>query len=486
MRVAYQAGVVKALHDSGLRYSIADGASGGTMNLAALLGGLTPDQLCARWRTLDPMGFVSMRPIGSYLRFPATGALGDFDGIERHVFPHLEIDAARIRRASGIRATFNVCDFSEKIVVPVPHTEISHELLLAGISLPLATPPVRYRERFWTDAVWIRDCNLLAAVRAGANELWVAWCIGNTPRFSDGLLEQYVHMIEMSAVGKLNEELAAINELNQRISAGERPYGHDKPIVVHVIRPETPIPLDPDFLSGKVDGATLVAYGYRDASRYLAAMSPGGVALTPDATRMRDPGEGVAFREVMRGRVTFGETDPKRGARGAAAIPVVLHGTIDIDDMRAFVQDPRHRGDLNGHMEIHRKGGWLPSVKGAFGLFSPSGDRALSYMAYDMTVMIDGRPCLFRGRKHVRFAMPWRLWGATTTLYVTVHQGGEPDGEVIAAGILHLGVADLLGLLGTLHATGVLRWHKRVRACWRFLRFFAGQLVRIYVFRRPV
>lgn len=485
MRVAYQAGVVKALHDAGLRYSYADGASGGTMNLGALLGGITPDQLCTRWRTLDPMAFVSLRPLATYLRFPAAGALGDFDGFENRIFPRLGIDASHIRRAGGIRATFNVCDFTDKVVVPVPHKDISHELLLAGISLPLATPPVRYRGRYWTDAVWIRDSNLIAAVQAGANELWVAWCIGNTPEYSGGLLQQYVHMIEMAAVGTLNEELAVIADINRRIEAGELPYGHEEPVRVHAIHPEIPIPLDPDFLSGKVDGATLIAYGYRDAMRYLDSMTPQGVPLTPEATKMRDPGVGVSFREVMKGHVTFGETDPVKGSRNPAAVPVFMHGTINVDDIRTFVIDPEHSGELNGHLEIHRAGGWLPSAKGRFGLFSPSDDSALSYMVYDMNVMIDAKPCLFRGRKHVRFAMPWHLWRATTTLYVTLHEGGDPEGKVVGAGVLRLGVPELLSLIGTLHATGTLSRLGRLGACLRFFRFFAAELFRIYFLRRP-
>src|SRR5436853_2652688 len=142
MRVAYQAGALKALHDRGLRFSIADGASGGTMNLAALLSGASPDQLCTRWRTLDVPAFVSPRPFSAYLRFPATGALGDFDGIVGRVFPHLGIDLPLLTRAQGIDARFNVADFAEKQAVAIPQGEMSLELLCAGISLPLATPPV--------------------------------------------------------------------------------------------------------------------------------------------------------------------------------------------------------------------------------------------------------------------------------------------------------------------------------------------------------
>jgi hypothetical protein len=150
MRVAYQAGAVKALYDSGLRFSFADGASGGTMNLAALLSGITPDDLCRRWRGLDPVSFVSPRPLRAYSGFPVIGAFGDFDGIQHKVFPQLGIEIDKVRAARSVRATFNVCDFDDKVVVPVPHGELSLDLLLAGISLPLVTPAVRYNGRTYT------------------------------------------------------------------------------------------------------------------------------------------------------------------------------------------------------------------------------------------------------------------------------------------------------------------------------------------------
>ena len=485
MRVAYQAGIVKALHDHGLRYSYADGASGGTMNLAALLGGIDPDDLCSRWRTLRVRDFISLRSPGKYLQFPETGALGDFDGIEKCIFPHLGIDAAKIARSEGVAATFNVCNFDEKTVHAIAQKDISHELLLAGISLPIATPPVEYDGQSWTDAVWIRDCNLMAAVKAGANELWVAWCIGNTPDFKDGLLEQYVHMIEMSAVGKLNEELAEIAQINAAIAAGERPFGHTKPIVVHIIHPEIALPLDPDLLSGKIDAASLISYGYRDASRFLEHRKPSGSPLTPAATQMREPGPGVTFREVMHGKMTMGESDPDKGYANPAAFPLALHGTINVDDINAFVVDPNHYGDLNGHIEMHRVGGWFPSARGVFGLFTPAKDDSkLHYMVYAMQLHINGEDYWFNGRKHVRVAGLWRLWPATTTLYVTLHRGKDEAGEIVAAGRLHLGIAALMSLLSTFRATGNAGWWRKFGQAMKFFRFFVFELARIYIYRR--
>ncbi len=102
MRVAWQAGVLKALHEAGLRFFHADGTSGGTMNLAMILSGLTPDEMCRRWRSLPVRDFVSLLPLRDYLKGMRVPALGDADGIVQKVFPHLGIDPARVRVAQGM------------------------------------------------------------------------------------------------------------------------------------------------------------------------------------------------------------------------------------------------------------------------------------------------------------------------------------------------------------------------------------------------
>ena len=54
--------------------------------------------------------------------------------------------------------------------------------------------------------------------------------------------------------------------------------------------PEYPLPLDPDFMAGRIDASTLVDCGHPgDASRYLAGMTPGGIVLTPGSTQMKHP-----------------------------------------------------------------------------------------------------------------------------------------------------------------------------------------------------
>ena len=58
MRVAYQAGVLAALEQAGLRFHHVDGASGGTMNLSMLLGGQDRPGSTFLWGTLGRSGQV--------------------------------------------------------------------------------------------------------------------------------------------------------------------------------------------------------------------------------------------------------------------------------------------------------------------------------------------------------------------------------------------------------------------------------------------
>jgi predicted patatin/cPLA2 family phospholipase len=481
MRVAYQAGAIKALYDEGLRFSHADGASGGTINLAALLSGVSPDELCTRWRALPVKKFAALRPAAEYLHLTHISALGSADGLVQQVYPALGIDIGQIRAATGIDASFNVCRFDDKTVVPLPHTQLDQARLVAAASLPIFMPAVAAEGSTWTDAVWIKDANLLTCVARGARELWLIWCIGNTPVYRGGAFNQYVHMIEMSAVGALNQELAMIADFNARIAQGETVLGHREPIAVHVIKPEVPLPLDPDFYFGRIDAATLIDMGYCSARRALRHRTP--APLNATATAMREPGVGVTFRETMQGGFTLGATDPRSGATGQDVL--ALHATIHIEDITAFIDDPRHLSSLTGHIDFAPFGHAIPSESGAFGLFSPSGDPTLTYMVYELGFRHQGKSYYLAGKKHVHTGAPWQLWGETTTLYTLLHEGTAADGPVIGAGVLRLGVPDLFKLLATLHATNAPRSGRAAAAVWRFFKFFATELIRTYLLRRP-
>ncbi|SDW10521.1 Patatin-like phospholipase [Arthrobacter sp. cf158] len=357
MRVAWQAGVVKALAEEGLEFQHVDGTSGGILTAGMLLSGASPEEMCSLWSGVDVKDFGSALPLGDYLKGPwSLPAIGDADGILNKVFPALGIDDATIRSRAAepgaVEGSFNVVEFTEKRCHALDATAVDAQLMAAGMSLPIFLTPLRRDGKIWTDAVWVRDANVAEALRRGADEVWLIWCIGNSPYWGDGPLEQYVHMIEMSAMGALLADFEAA-------AATGREF------VLHVVRPHHPLPLDPEFYLGRVDADTLIGMGYRDARKYLDAMVPAGVAKDSSCTAMTEPAPGVRFNDTLRGELdgsplTF---------RAAVVLPSVLgaespqlSGYLEHRRFgRAFLADGRVEatGDtVTYHARIRLDGGW--------------------------------------------------------------------------------------------------------------------------------
>jgi predicted acylesterase/phospholipase RssA len=478
MRVAYQAGAIRALFDAGLVFFHADGTSGGIINLAMLLSGLTPPEMCDRWRALNVRDFVSFAPLADYLRASHLMALGDADGIVGHVFPDLGIDVERIRAARGIQGTFNVCNYTTKTNEAFDHTEIDLDLLVAGISLPIFMPPVPRGDTLYLDSVWIRDANPWEAVRRGAEEIWLVWCIGNEPEYHPGPFRQYVHMIELAANGRLFEDLDRIRELNERIEAGDAAFGQRGPIRLHVVKPEAPLPLDPDFYEGRVDADTLISMGYRDARRYLSTVAEEGLPLTPDVTRMARGRRGVMFRETLSGPFALGATDPAEGAaRGEAeGTTLELRANVDVDDVERFVDDPEHAASLTGDVSFPAFGDRVPCIGGSFNLFAPAEEPDAKEVVYELGFEHEGQTYLVAGRAHVRDDPGADLWADTTTIAVTLHEGGEAAGPIAGAGVLRLDAGDVAALASSMHATNVDSVAERAGTLARFGKWYLGQL----------
>ncbi|MBZ4329555.1 patatin-like phospholipase family protein [Corallococcus sp. AS-1-12] len=484
MRVAWQAGVLRALTDARLSFRHADGTSGGIITLAMWLSGQSPAEMCERWRTLDVKDFVSLMPLDDYARPWKLTALGDADGIIQRVFPHLGVDVDAIRANRDRAGTFNVCDFTRKTNEAIPHTDVDRDLLVAGISLPLFMPPVAKDSHLYLDSVWIQDANVMEAVRRGADEVWIVWCIGNTPRYSDGFFHQYVHMIELSANGALFAQLEQVRELNARILAGERVPGHARPITVHLIKPEHPLPLDPDFYAGHITAATLIDQGYSDACRYLAVADGRGLPLTPEITQMTEPAYDLSFRETMSGPLAMGTTDPEAGAHDGRSTPFTMHCTITIDDMEAFIRDPDHAARLVAHVQYKPLGMDLPVRDGSFNLFRATDDPRTKIMSYGLRFQANGQDYYLDGTKTLRDDPGPDLWRDTTRLYSYLHEGVDARGPVVGAGVLVLGMRELLHLVSSMHSSrgGV----EGAEMMARFGRLFLGALWDLYAPEAPV
>jgi predicted acylesterase/phospholipase RssA len=366
MRVAYQAGVLKALNELGYSFAHGDGASGGTMNLAMLISGLSPDEMCDRWRSLDVHQFASLMPITDYLESWNMTGVSSSEGIRKRVFPHLGIDIEAIRRSRSMAATFNVCNFSRKVSEVIPAEALTLDLLVAGISLPIFMPAVLIDKDWYTDAVWIKDANLMSAVAQGSEELWIVWCIGNTSAYLSGALNQYVHMIEMAANGHLFEEFNQIGELNRQFLSAS---GTQRPIRIHVIKPAFPLPLDPDFFLGRITASTLIEMGYSDTYRYVEhEMAVEGLPLDPSTTQMRLPGPGVTFRKTMTGRcpLTDGDRAPSKKHDSTESAELTLRTETRIHDLKAFAAGDLTVLQMTGNISHPLLGNTIPLIDASF------------------------------------------------------------------------------------------------------------------------
>lgn len=429
MRVAYQAGALKALLDSGLVFDHADGTSGGTMNLAMWFSGLSPDDMIERWLRLDPKQFVSFLPVSEYLQLDGPLALGDADGIVEKVFPHLGIDAEQIRQAKGLSGTFNVCNFTTKTNEVIHHEDMTLAHLVAGISLPIFMPPVRIGTDDYVDSVWIKDANLLEAVRQGAEEIWVVWCIGNSPTYRAGPFHQYVHMIELSANGSLFAELAYIRELNERIRNEDSPFGQSQPIRVHLIRPADPLPLDPAYFSGAIDARTLVARGYADASSCLKTTDL-EQALDHTSTRMRPLESSVSMREHW-----TGTWDSASSSISGASFPgehFEIEVTLFVHRLPEFLTE-RPRAEVFGRVNIGGSWSWLSS--GEFRSLA-SGD--VRTYTYQLLFSREGRTFSLEVSRRMRGGSPQELLRDLRTLSLTLRAEDNPTGPVLASARVEL------------------------------------------------
>ncbi|HEX5787787.1 MAG TPA: hypothetical protein VFY03_06380, partial [Woeseiaceae bacterium] len=305
---------------------------------------------------------------------------------------------------------------------------------------------------------------------------------GNTTDYKAGPFEQYVHMIEMSAAGGLSEEFDRIDELNRRIAAGDSPYGQQAPVVLHVVKPEYPLPLDPDLYLGRIDSGTLIAMGYADARAYLKRRTEQGVGFLPEVTQMKSSAPGISFRETMDGWFALGETDPEAGAKQgkAAGTELAMHASINIRDLDAFIANPGHQGEIIGIVDFPPLGTGIPATHGVFNLFSPAGEPDTKYMVYELGFEHGGEDYYLAGRKVVRDDPGLDMLKDTTTLFTVLHRGTDKSGEIVGAGVLTLGIEQLARLVPTMKATNAASTADAAKTLYKFGRFFLGELWSTY------
>jgi cholesterol oxidase len=156
-----------------------------------------------------------------------------------------------------------------------------------------------------------------------------------------------------------------------------------------------------------------------------------------------------------------------------------MHATVFIQDLDRFLTDPGHLGSLSGTIDYGPFGAPIDAQHGVFRLFSPTDAPDTKYMVYELAFDRDGESYYLAGHKVVRQDPGFDLWKDTTTLYTKLHKGTDATGQVVGAGILSLGVTDLIKLLGTVEVpnAGPVQ---RTESLAKFGKFFLGELWNTY------
>lgn len=455
MRGAYQAGVLAALHEAGVWFAHVDATSAGVMNLAMLLSGLTPEQMCERWRSLSARDWGAPTPA-----LPAR----------------LGVDVARVNAATGRVGTFNVGNLSTRGILSVPHQELSDELLLAAVSPPGLVPAVSLAGVDYADAAWIQNANLFEAVRRGAEEIWLVWCLGDASRYRAGVLPSHDQLLELAASGGLSATFRYLAQLNERIVGGDSPYGQRCAVRFKWIRPEHPLPRDVG--EGAVGGTTLVHLGYADAWRRLRereADDPLDVA----ASRVESSESAVALDERFAGFLTAeGElAGHEQLEDGGLRIELAL--SVFVHEVETFIAEGRRAAPLAG--TIHYAGASLGLRHGLVRRQPEPEAALLLYEAY-FQPRSAARPLRLRLTRRLPGAGPARLEDVTV-LEASIYDGVEPGAQRVAHGRLETSVEELTASCRTLHPLEPASPEQSARAIVQLGRFLFGELYDAYTGR---
>jgi predicted acylesterase/phospholipase RssA len=429
LRLSWQAGVLHALLEAGLRFSLVDATSAGGLNAAMWLSGQSPEEMSRRWRSQSPAQAFRPRALWHYLRPMRLTAMGDPASFRERVIGVLGIDLARVRGVQQPEAWFNVLNYTRMDVECIPHTDIDEDMLVAGLSLPGMLPPVERGDQIYLDAGFVRDANPLEAVRRGADEIWIAWAMVPSPRFRGGPLQMYVQSLEMSANAALNEDLRQIEEMNERIVRGEQPHGRTAPVAVHVVRPPGRLPLDVDLYTRGASHAALIDQGYRDAWRYLDDAESG----TGEVSAPTSAGEsaGARFRLTLSGPFSLEARTPEEGARLGREAGETL-------SLEAAVAQEGDSADIVGHIDFSPLGVAIPLRRGR--LATAQGRR----IEYDLVFAAADK----------RYRLHARSMGRGGRLAATLRAEASDGEVVVGAGVLAATPAGLVRAAATLRASG--------------------------------
>ncbi len=195
----------------------------------------------------------------------------------------------------------------------------------------------------------------------------------------------------------------------------------------------------------------------------------------------RTPSAGVMFRESMAG---FLRREPQAQPTSVPRLAAVarIDVTVSIVSIDDFAADLRHTADISGRIWAGDFTGPEGSAvaAGRFHLFAPGdgGSREMNYVIpfYGS----DGEPYLFEGYKRVPDSGALRPWRSTTTLVSMIRAGHDPDGRILATGLLRLTLPALVRQITTFRTPGARNTREALATLRRFGSLFVGNLLSSY------
>ena len=206
---------------------------------------------------------------------------------------------------------------------------------------------------------------------------------------------------------------------------------------------------------------------------------------------------GIEFTERMQGFVSTNVTEvsaegyargEQAGQRENSTFSFVL--TVATQDANQLVHDPAHEARMLGVVQAPAlSADPLVVTEGRFSLFIRDELHvATRDMRYRMRLTAtDGREYFFTGYKYVHDGPVTGAWHDTTTLFVSITDGPDESGPVLATGILRIEPADFLRQLRTMRVLNAPSELHRLQKLTEFGGYFGGALYRTYggVFSKP-
>ncbi|MGQ5524075.1 alpha/beta hydrolase [Chitinimonas sp. PSY-7] len=195
----------------------------------------------------------------------------------------------------------------------------------------------------------------------------------------------------------------------------------------------------------------------------------------------------IHFAETMSGYASLGGSSFTDGFEEGrkANLPLAIHVNVDVDDLAVFLTSSEHGARLTGYIEGPLVGGQAKVESGHFMLMPNTADlnrKIMNYRVY--CVNEQGDRFTLAGQKEVQHHFGFDLWHDTTTLYTNLFVGHitpdqAPKADLLATGILSLGVVDFAKVLRTVRATDA-QGKTSLSGLAAFGEFFAGSLWQIY------